>query len=194
MRPIERRKPATYADLCALPPEVVGEIIDGTLHASPRPATAHGMAASVLGSDLMVSFQRGGGPGGWWFLDEPELHFGDNVLVPDIAGWRRERMPRVPNANFIELAPDWVCEILSPSTASLDRSKKMRVYGKVKVPHVWLVDPIGRTVEVFRLTGDLYSLVTVAGDTPKARLEPFDAIELEVEALWLPLEPEPQQP
>ncbi|MCL2777658.1 MAG: Uma2 family endonuclease, partial [Polyangiaceae bacterium] len=100
--------PATYADLEALPPNMVGEILHGVLYAFPRPASRHARATSILGGELIAPFDRGkGGPGGWILLDEPELHFGADVLVPDIAGWRRERMPEMPDAPWFALAPDW---------------------------------------------------------------------------------------
>src|SRR6187200_1309348 len=110
------RKPDVYAELAALPSHLVGQIIDGVLHTQPRPALRHAQAASVLGEELGPPFKRGrGGPGGWIILDEPELHLGRNILVPDLAGWRRERMPEVPDAAWFELAPDWACEVISPS-------------------------------------------------------------------------------
>jgi Uma2 family endonuclease len=176
---------ATYADLEALPSEVVGQLVDGVLHVHPRPASPHALAASVLGADLSGPFHRGrGGPGGWLLLDEPELHFGRNVLVPDLAGWRRERMPEMPRVAYFELAPDWACEILSPSTAGLDRVKKLAIYLREGVGHLWFVDPEGRTLEVLRREGERYVVAqTFAGDDP-IRAEPFDAIELELGALW----------
>src|SRR6476646_4505786 len=109
--------PDTYADIEALPPNQVGEIVRGVLYANPRPASPHAAAASAVGEELGPPFKRGrGGPGGWVILDEPELHLGEDVLVPDLAGWRRERMPELPRAAFFTLAPDWACEVLSPST------------------------------------------------------------------------------
>ncbi|MDR2154115.1 MAG: Uma2 family endonuclease, partial [Burkholderiaceae bacterium] len=115
-------KPATYEDLCALPPNRVGEIVRGVLYSHPRPASRHARSSSVLGGKLYPRFDEGdGGPGGWWILDEPELHLGDDVLVPDLGGWRRERMPVFPDVAWFDLAPDWICEVLSPSTARLDR-------------------------------------------------------------------------
>ena len=120
-------KPATYQDLLALPPNVVGEIIAGELLAQPRPGTRHANAASALGEELGPPFRRGrGGPGGWIFLDEPELHFGEDVVVPDLAGWRRSRMPELPDLPYLDLAPDWICEVLSPSTVRVDRVLKRR--------------------------------------------------------------------
>jgi Uma2 family endonuclease len=181
------RKRARYEDLFALPPNQVGEIIDGVLYAQPRPATRHARATSVLGGDLEPAFGRGrGGPGGWIILYEPEIHLGaePDILVPDLAGWRRARMPELPDAAFLTLAPDWACEVLSPSTHKLDRHRKMPVYQREGVGHVWLVDPIERTLEIFRLDGESYRLVATQADDERCRAEPFDAIELELGALW----------
>jgi Uma2 family endonuclease len=135
--------------------------------------------------DLGSPFHRGrGGPGGWIILDEPELHLGADVLVPDLAGWRRERLPEVPDAAFFELAPDWACEVLSPSTSLLDRRRKLPIYAREGVAHVWLVDPKARSVEVFRLSEGSYLYVAVHGEDERVRLEPFAAVELELSALW----------
>jgi Uma2 family endonuclease len=181
------KKTATYADLDALPPHVVGEIIDGELIASPRPASAHALAASCLGIEVGGPFGRGkGGPGGWIILDEPELHIVGQVLVTDLAGWRREHMPELPDVAAFELAPDWVCEVLSPATAKIDRARKMRHYATANVRHVWLVDPLATTLEIFRLDLDEegWRLVeTVAGDV-MIRAEPFDAVEIDLGSLW----------
>jgi Uma2 family endonuclease len=176
---------ATYADIEALPPEVVGQIVDGVLHVHPRPASPHALATSVLGTELGGPFHRGrGGPGGWLLLFEPELHFTRDVLVPDLAGWRRERMPEMPKVPYFELAPDWVCEVLSPSTAGLDRVRKLRIYLREGVGHLWFVEPEARTLEVLRREGDVYVVAqTFAGDDP-IRAEPFEAIALELGALW----------
>jgi Uma2 family endonuclease len=179
------RKPATYADLEALPPHVVGEIIAGELHVSPRPAAPHAWASSRLGGELMAPFDRGrGGPGGWIILDEPELHLGEDVLVPDLAGWSKERMPQPPRTAAFTLAPDWVCEVLSPSTTAWDRASKLPVYAREGVRHVWLVDPELRTLEVFRLDGAHYTLVVTHAGKPHVRAEPFEAFELELAYLW----------
>jgi Uma2 family endonuclease len=180
-------KPATYADLEALPPNQVGEILRGVLYAFPRPAIRHAHAATVLGVDLGAPFGRGrGGPGGWLLLHEPELHFGDDVLVPDRAGWRRERMQGADfaDAAFLTLAPDWLCEVLSPSTEAVDRGEKMPIYASRGVGHVWLLDPAVRTLEIFRLDGESYRVVATHRDDAKVRAEPFDAVELELSALW----------
>ena len=178
-------KPATYTDLFDLPEHMVGEIIAGEIYATPRPTGPHIGAASILGMDLGTPFQRGrGGPGGWWILDEQELHMGGDILVPDLAGWRREKMPRIPEAAYIELAPDWVCEILSPATYLLDRVRKLPIYAREGVKHVWLIEPIARTLEVFRLEQRRWVVVGAHETDELVRAEPFDAVELDLLALW----------
>jgi Uma2 family endonuclease len=170
-----------YDALVALPEGVVGELIDGQLHTQPRPAGPHAVAASRLGGDLMQPFDRGrGGPGGWWILDEPEVHFrrDTELLVPDIAGWRRERMPAPPADQRFEIVPDWVCEILSPATASKDREIKMAVYGRHDVPYAWLVDPREQRVEAYgNRDGTLDLLATVRGSADIVA-PPFDAVAI----------------
>lgn len=184
------KSPATYADLEALADNLIGEIVDGELYASPRPAPKHAIAHGVLGTELMGPFQLGrGGPGGWWILVEPELHLGGNVLVPDLAAWRRTTMAMPPDTAYFSLAPDWVCEVLSPSTARLDRVKKKRAYAQAGISHCWIVDPLARTLEVYRLRDGQWVEVGSFGGDAKVRVEPFDAIELGLDALWLP-EPE----
>jgi Putative restriction endonuclease len=181
-----RKKPASYQELLGVPAHLVAEIVDGELHTSPRPSLAHAMAASSLTSELVgpFGFGRGGGPGGWVILAEPELHIVGQVLVPDLAGWRRERMPQMPDTAFAELAPDWVCEVISPSTGALDRASKMPHYGRAGVGHLWLVDPAAKTVEIFRFDGDGWRLVGAFAENAKVRAEPFDAIELDLSVLW----------
>ena len=130
-------------------------------------------------------FDRGrGGPGGWRILDEPELHLGADIIVPDIAGWRRARLPILPDEAFFSIAPDWVCEVVSPSTAALDRVKKLAIYAREHVPHVWLVDPIGHTLEALRLDGSRWTIVSTWSGLAVLRAEPFDAIELDLSLLW----------
>lgn len=181
------KKPATYADIEALPENMVGEIIDGELFVSPRPRPRHGIAASAILSRIHGSFQQGhGGPGGWWIITEPELHLGRQVVVPDIAGWRRERLPIVPEEVGIEVPPDWLCEVLSPSTARIDRHKKLRVYAAHQVEHVWLVDPVELTLEVYLREGKRWLLVDVHAGDDKVRIPPFEAIELDLSTWWLP--------
>jgi Uma2 family endonuclease len=179
------RKPATYADLEALPDDTIGELIGGVLYASPRPTLAHGWSTTELTSMLRHTYGRGGGgPGGWRFLFEPELHLGNDVLVPDIGGWRLERMPRMPSGVGAKVAPDWLCEVLSPSTAALDRDKKLTVYAREGVRHVWLIDPKPRTLEVFRLEGAHYLRTATWTGEATVRAEPFDALALELRLLW----------
>jgi Uma2 family endonuclease len=180
------KKDATYADLCEVPENFVAEILEGELYAFPRPASPHGRAASRLGVKLGGPFEDGeNGPGGWWFIDEPELHFGADVVVPDVAGWRRERMPTVPSVAYFTLAPDWLCEVLSPSTKAIDRGKKLPIYAREGVGHVWLVDPLLQTLEVLRLESQRWSMVATHEADAQVRAEPFDAIELALRALWL---------
>jgi Uma2 family endonuclease len=182
--PAPRR--ATYADVLAAPPQMVAEVVDGALHLHPRPARPHVVATTILGEELGPPFRRGkGGPGGWVFLDEPEVHLGDDIVVPDLAGWRRERMPvMTTELPYFTLAPDWVAEVLSPSTERLDRIQKLRVYANARVGHVWLVNPILRTLEVFALDGDGWRLLSTHAGDDKIRAQPFDAIELELGHLW----------
>ncbi len=177
---------ATYADIEALPEHKVGEILAGSLSVSPRPGPPHALVSTTLGEELGPPFRRGrGGPGGWVILDEPELHLVDDVLVPDLAGWRRERMPEIPfDKPYFTLATDWACEVLSASTAAMDRSEKLPIYAREHVKHVWFVDPIVKTLEALRLDGDGWRIVgTWTGDA-KVRVEPFDAIELDLALLW----------
>jgi hypothetical protein len=183
---IARKRPVSYQDLLGVPEHLIGEIVDGELRTSPRPSLAHAMAASSLTSELVgpFGFGRGGGPGGWVILAEPELHIVGQVMVPDLAGWRRARMPQMPDTAFAELAPDWVCEVISPSTGALDRAGKMPHYGHAGVGHLWLVDPSARTVEVFRRDGDGWRLLNAFAEDAKVRAEPFDAIELDLSVLW----------
>jgi Uma2 family endonuclease len=179
------RRRATYDDVLAAPAHVVAELVFGVLYQSPRPAVPHAIAASAIGEELGPPFKRGrGGPGGWMILDEPEVHLDDHVLVPDLGGWRRERLPEAPDAAFIALAPDWACEVLSPSTRALDRGDKLKVYARHGVSHIWFVEPLEQLLEVLRLDGDSYRIVQTATGATAARLEPFDAIELSLGVLW----------
>ena len=180
------KKDATYADLCAVPDNFVAEILGGELYASPRPASPHAHAFGALFAKLVGPFQNDDdGPGGWWFLCEPEMHFGADVVVPDVAGWRRKRMPAIPNVAHFSLAPDWLCEVLSPSTEAIDRRKKLPLYAREGVGHVWLVDPLAQTLEVLRLESQRWSLVADHEGAATVRAEPFDQVELALRALWL---------
>ncbi len=181
------KKRATYSDVLLVPRHLVAEIIDGELVTSPRPSPIHTRAASMLGGALVGPFDRGiGGPGGWWILDEPELHlFGrPEPLVPDLAGWRIEHLPELPATAYFSVTPDWVCEVLSPSTAALDRADKMPIYAKAGVRHAWLIDPLLRTLEVLRLEGSAWLLVATYKNDARVRAEPFEAVDLELGPLW----------
>jgi Uma2 family endonuclease len=179
------RPPATYADLEALPANLTGEILGGSLYASPRPGPRHARAASRLGALVGPPFDLGrGGPGGWWILDEPELHLGPDVVVPDLAGWRRERLPRLPDTAFIALAPDWVAEILSPATARIDRGEKLAIYHRERVGHVWLLDPVAGTLEVLRHSAEGFLLVGVHVAPAVVRVEPFGDLDLDLGLLF----------
>jgi len=179
------KRAATYEDLLAVPDTKVAEIIHGVLHVQPRPASPHARASSRLGAKLGGPFDLGeGGPGGWILLDEPELHLHGDVLVPDLAGWRRERMPELPDAAAFELPPDWVCEVLSPSTTTTDRAEKLPIYARERVAHAWLVDPLAKLMEAYRLDAGRWLLLGAWRDDARVRAEPFDAIELELASLW----------
>jgi Uma2 family endonuclease len=176
---------ATYEDLLQVPEHLVAEILNGELHAHPRPAPKHTLSASALGGKLFDPFGTGsGGPGGWWILDEPELHLGAQVMVPNLAGWRRERMLELPETVWFELAPDWICEILSPSTAQTDRSIKIPLYAEHRVDYLWLVDPLLKTLEAYELREGRWSLLTTLKDDDRVRLAPFDAVEFSLADLW----------
>jgi len=180
------RRIATYEDVLAAPDGLVAEVIFGVLHTHPRPAAPHAIAASRIGADLGGPFDRGrGGPGGWVILDEPELHLAEDIVVPDLAGWRRERIrPSDAAGAFITVVPNWVCEIVSPSTEAIDRSDKMDVYAREGVEHAWLVDPIDRTLEVYALDHGRWVRLRVARANVAVRAEPFDAIELDLTSFW----------
>jgi Uma2 family endonuclease len=188
-QPLKQKGPATYADVLAAPKHLVAEVVEGELHLTPRPASAHARAAHKLGANLDGPFDAGrGGPGGWIFFPEPELHPGGEpaILVPDIAAWRRERMPVVENVPYFTLPPDWLCEILSPSTESFDRTQKLSVYARAGVRFCWLVNPIARTLEVLRNQGDgRWLTLSAHANDAKVRAEPFEAMELDLSLLWI---------
>ena len=176
---------ATYQDVLDAPPHRVAEIVDGTLHTHPRPAMPHALAKSALGNDLGNPFHFGrGGPGGWWIINEPELHFGEDILAPDLAGWRRERMPDYPDAAYVTLPPDWVCEVLSDSTRKVDLHGKRPIYAHEGVAHLWLVEPTDRTLEAFVLRDGQWVLVGSAKDDDSVSIRPFDAITFSLGDLW----------
>ena len=178
--------PPTYQDVLDAPPNTVAEIINGALHVQPRPASPHILIASSLGMEIGPPFQkgRGGGPGGWWILDEPELHLSSDILVPDIAGWRKERMPEYPEVPYFTLAPDWACEILSPSTRKMDLMEKRPIYAREGVGHLWFIDPIARTLEAFELRDGEWVLIATLADDAEVSVRPFDAVPFRLDTLW----------
>jgi Uma2 family endonuclease len=183
------RRRATYEDLLKVPETMVAEILDGELYATPRPASPHALAASGLGSDLFGRFHRPPngpeGPGGWWILFEPELHLGPDVVVPDVAGWRRDKMPVLPNVAAFTQAPDWACEVVSPATAGIDRVRKMRIYARESVGHLWFVDPLAKTIEIYRLQSGQWIVANTHSGGERVRAEPFAAIELDLNRWWM---------
>ena len=176
-----------YEQLMNLPETLTGEILNGQLHTQPRPTGPHALTGSSLGDELVGPFQKGrGGPGGWWIIDEPEIHFVRDieVAVPDLAGWKRERMPAVPRDHRFEVVPDWVCEILSPSTASKDRVIKMPLYAKHGVQYAWIVDPFRRALEAMELKNGTWTPLGSFLEEDLAAVAPFDAITIALSGLW----------
>jgi len=179
------QKIATYSDILDLPENIVGEILNGELHTHPRPAPKHARAASSIGMKVGTAYDHGDdGPGGWWILDEPELHIGPDIMVPDIAGWRRERMPKLPDEAWFSLIPDWVCEVLSPSTASSDRNTKMPLYANHKLAWMWLVDPDMKTLEVFENVGGEWNQRGRYQGNAEASIAPFESLTFDLSLLW----------
>jgi hypothetical protein len=179
------RRPATYADIEALPPNVVGEILFGSLVTHPRPAPRHAVASNSLTGELTPPFQTArDGPGGWIFMDEPELHFGPHVAVPDIAGWRRESLPGLPDTAWIETPPDWVCEVLSLATEAYDRVPKRQIYAVAGVPYLWFVDPRPKLLEAFRLVDGQWLLIAALRDDEAVSVPPFQAVSFPLSHLW----------
>ena len=182
---LARRGRATYQDVLDAPAHMVAEIVDGTLHTHPRPAPPHTRASSVLGGKIGPPFDfEAGGPGGWWILDEPELHLRDEVLVPDLAGWRREQMPELPDTPYFPLGPDWVCEVLSASTRKVDLQEKRPAFAREGVTHLWLIDPIDRTLDAFERRDGEWVLIACAKDDEPVSVRPFDAITFSLGDLW----------
>jgi len=185
----EPRRKATYDDVVAAPDHAVAEILDGELFLSPRPTNRHALASSSLGIAIGGAFGREPGhpphPGGWWILFEPELHLGSDVVVPDVAGWRRDRLPHIPDEPWFELAPNWICETLSPATARIDRTRKLALYAREGVSHAWLIDPPARMLEVLELDRGRWVIASSHGGNDVVRAAPFAAIELELARLWV---------
>ena len=179
-------KKAVYDDLYNLPENMTGEIIEGELHAFPRPHYRHSNIELTLGVELGAPYRfgRGGGPGGWIILIEPEVMLGENLLVPDLAGWKQERLPAPPTDNWTTVVPDWVCEILSPSTFRVDRVRKMPIYAAHGLPYLWLIDPVAKVLETFGLKDGVWTVLGNFADKDKVRVEPFTAVAIELANLW----------
>ena len=182
-------QPTLYEQLEALPEGLTGEILNGQLYTQPRPSGPHGLAGSVLGMRLGPPFQFGeNGPGGWWIIDEPELHFisSTEVDVPDLAGWRRTRLPRIPKDHRYEVVPDWVCEVLSPATESKDREVKMPIYARFGVAYAWLIDPRAHTLEAYALEGSAWREIGRFAGGARVSVAPFEAVTISLDDLWAP--------
>lgn len=178
-------KTATYDDLKSLWPQLIEERLAVEFYSQPRRSNLHSLATSVLGIKLGPPFQWGeAGPGGWFMIDAPAICLAQDIVVPDVAGWKKSRLAQIPDENFYDLAPDWVCEVMSPGTAKRDRTIKLELYRRESVGHYWLVDLRLKTVEVLRLDGDGYKIVTVVSGEETVRVEPFQDIELELGRLW----------
>jgi Uma2 family endonuclease len=179
------RRAATYEDLLAVPEPLVAEILFGHLVTHPRPAPRHSLTASRLGTILGAPFDLGvGGPGGWVFFDEPEVHLGAHVVVPDLAAWHQERLSSFPDTAWIETAPDWVCEVLSPSTESYDRGDKRRIYAEAGVSHVWHINPVLRMLEAYELSHGKWVLLDVYSGDAQVTAAPFAEISFSLDFLW----------
>ena len=185
MQALKQARRADYQDVLNAPAHMVAEVIDGALHTQPRPAPRHAWASSGLGARVNPPFNYGdGGPGGWWIVDEPELHLGEDILVPDLAGWRRERMPDYPDTAWFEIPPDWVCEVLSPGTRKIDLYEKRPIYAREGVTHLWFVDPLAHGLEAFELRDSQWLLIASLKDDDPVRVPPFEAITFSLGDLW----------
>lgn len=183
------RRFATYEDVLAADPRQVAELMHGQLIVSPRPRFRHASVATDLLTVLNARFRKR--PTGWWFLVEPELHLGapnprTAVVVPDIAGWRREKVPSCPDVAASEVAPDWVCEVLSAGTARWDRIVKTGIYAEAGVGHYWMIDPELKTLEVYALRDGVYALVETHAGDEVLHAEPFAEVELTMSDWWIP--------
>ena len=176
--------PPRYEELLALPDDVIGELMEGELVVTPKPEQLAASTKAALASELSRATAESAGRHGWWIFEEPRLRLGSNLLVPDLAGWRRQRMPKKTDKKLFELPPDWACEVLSPSTAVLDRTRKVRLYASFGLCWLWVVDPPHRTVEVLWLEGDEWVVVGAFGGDDRVHIAPFDSVEIQLSALW----------
>ncbi|MBF0226066.1 MAG: Uma2 family endonuclease [Desulfobacterales bacterium] len=172
---------ATYEDLYTIPKNMIGEIINGELYALPRPSFRHSNATFGL-ADIRIKY--GQKNSGWWILVEPEIKLGENLFVPDLAGWEKKRLPNPPDTNWTTVPPDWICEVLSPSTSESDRKIKMPIYARFRVPYLWLIHPIEKTLEIFKLNDAQWILLVTYSDNDKVIAEPFNEVEIDLANLW----------
>jgi len=185
------RKRATYRDVIDSPEHMIAELVDGVLNLTTRPGIPHTVAASRMLSMLdALSGAGGGGAGGWHLLFEPELHLGEDIVVPDVAAWQVERLPEMSDAAYFTLPPDWLCEVLARSTGALDREAKLPIYARAGVRHIWLIDVRQRTLEVLRLVRGTWRTLAVHRGDERFRAEPF-GVELELGRLWAYVVPTP---
>ncbi len=179
------KKIATYDDLYNLPDNMVGQIIDGKLVTTPWQSREHARASTILSAKLIAPYELGeNGPGGWIILYKLEVRLGDNIIVPDLVGWRNERFPIAEETNWVSVCPDWVCEIISPNTVRIDKTKKMPVYARYGVGYFWLIDPANRTLDVYKLESGKWMLLETHADNDKVRAEPFNEVEIDLGSLW----------
>ena len=184
-------KLATYDDLLAVPEDIKAEVLGGELVTQPSPSLRHVRVQSGMNRFLGGPFDfDDDGPGGWYIVSEVDVRLGEHDIVrPDVVGWRRERLDARIDATPIDVVPDWICEVLSPSSTRRDRLVKFQLYARHGVPHYWLIDPIARLLEAYALDGGQWKSIGVHDDTAHARIAPFDAIELPVGRLFLPAPP-----
>lgn len=188
MSAMEKPRPATYADVLAAPPDMVAELVNGILHTQPRPRMRHGHAVLRLIGQVDSRFGDDSNENDdeWYFAIEPEIHLEDDVVVPDIAGWRRQNLPDDLDVAYMEVAPDWLCEVLSPSTRGFDLTEKRAIYGASGVAHLWFVDPQARTLEAFENRDGVWALIAALRDDAAVNVVPFDAVSFSLSTLWLP--------
>jgi len=174
-----------YEQIRALPEHVTGEILEpGVLRTMSRPARPHRRTHTSILRGL-DGFDANFGGKGWWIEIEVEIRFpGGRLAVPDLSGFRVERVPELPDENPLHILPDWCCEILSPTTERVDRMVKLPLYARSGVPWIWLVDPNLHTIEVFETIDGRPALTAVGGDLDNAHLPPFG--DLDISTWWLP--------
>lgn len=185
------RKLKTYEDLLAIPEEVRAELLAGEIVAQPSGLPKHGRVQLAMGRFIAGPFDGDvDGPDGWWILQEIDIRFTrHDVTRPDLAGWRRSRLVDPEDVRPIDVVPDWICEVLSPSNARHDRVFKARLYAEHGVPYYWLIDPAERTLEAYVLRDSQWLRAGAWDDTEVARVPPFEAIELPVGRLFFPRPP-----